>query len=327
MFVALLTSLPTGRSTVRMRVWRSLKSSGCGVLRDGVYLLPTGAAQAKVLEQVESEVRAVGGFAMTVELEPTSPAQLEYLRRLFDRSGEYGALVAKLAAAKRGLARLGGRKADTLVQRLRRAYQALAETDYFPGERGSRRSRLWRRSKRRAQPARSRRAARGKGRVRRLDPARYRRRVWATRSDLWVDRLGERMAGQALHRPDGRFVWLERPARPAEGGHRLRFRWRRIHASRKPRHLRSAAGGASDLERDPALVSIGQVVHYLDAGRHPGGRSEGTGDPAARDQGEGRWRRSNFRRGSQGLRSVLLRLREPGAGKRRRGPRPALAYN
>ena len=39
-FIALLTSLPTGNSTTRMRVWRALKETGCGVLRDGVYVLP-----------------------------------------------------------------------------------------------------------------------------------------------------------------------------------------------------------------------------------------------------------------------------------------------
>ena len=40
MFNALVLSLPTRNSTLRMRVWRALKDSGCAVLRDGVYLLP-----------------------------------------------------------------------------------------------------------------------------------------------------------------------------------------------------------------------------------------------------------------------------------------------
>jgi hypothetical protein len=269
MFVALLTSLPTGSSTVRMRVWRSLRSSGCGVLRDGVYLLPTGAPQAKVLEQVESEVRAAGGFAMTVELKPTSPAQLEYLRRLFDRSGEYGALVAKLAAAKRGLARLGRRKADTLVQRLRRSHQALAETDYFPGE-----------ARQQAQQAlaalesdaRSLLAPgeprAGKGRVRRLDPARYRRRIWATRSDLWVDRLASAWLVKRFIDPDARFVWLDRPGDRPKAAVGFDFDGAEFtHV--ESRITFEVLLRSFDLERDPALVSIGQAVHYLDAGGIP----------------------------------------------------------
>ena len=65
---ALVLSLPTRNSTVRMRVWRALKDTGCGVLRDGVYLLPAGSAGTPVLAEMESEIRAAGGFAMTAEL-------------------------------------------------------------------------------------------------------------------------------------------------------------------------------------------------------------------------------------------------------------------
>src|SRR5688500_13242597 len=113
MFTALLTSLPTGSSTIRMRLWRALKSTGCGVLRDGVYVLPADAPQAAALVEAESMVRSAGGFAMTVELNIKTPAQLEYVRKLFDRSGEYGSLVSRMGAAKAGLQRLGKRKADT----------------------------------------------------------------------------------------------------------------------------------------------------------------------------------------------------------------------
>src|SRR2546423_10847815 len=99
-FDALLLSLPTRSSTIRMRVWRTLKSTGCGVLRDGVYILPKGAPQAAALAELESEVRSAEGFAMTVELNVTAPAQLEHIRKLFDRSGDYGALVQKMNAGK-----------------------------------------------------------------------------------------------------------------------------------------------------------------------------------------------------------------------------------
>src|SRR6476661_158248 len=122
-FLALLTSLPTGNSTIRMRVWRALKSTGCGVLRDGVYILPVAAPQAPALTEVEAAVRRAGGFATIAELSFKTPAQLEHVRKLFDRSEEYGALVAKIAAARTALKRLGKRKAETLLQRLRRAFE------------------------------------------------------------------------------------------------------------------------------------------------------------------------------------------------------------
>jgi DNA-binding transcriptional regulator PaaX len=39
-WLQLVTSLPTENATERMRVWRALKATGAGILRDGVYVLP-----------------------------------------------------------------------------------------------------------------------------------------------------------------------------------------------------------------------------------------------------------------------------------------------
>jgi len=132
-YQALVLSLPARNSTVRMRVWRALKDNGCGVLRDGVYLLPAGSARAPALVEMESDIRAEGGFAMTVEMNLKSGAQAEEVRKLFDRSADYGDLVEKINAAKAALPRLGLRRGQTLVQRLRRFFEKLAESDFFPG--------------------------------------------------------------------------------------------------------------------------------------------------------------------------------------------------
>ena len=74
-FTALVLSLPSQNKTVRMRIWRALHGIGCGVLRDGVYLLPAGAAQVSDFVDLESDVKAAGGFAMTVELNPKTTNQ------------------------------------------------------------------------------------------------------------------------------------------------------------------------------------------------------------------------------------------------------------
>src|SRR5712692_5561397 len=116
---ALVLSLPAHNSTMRMRVWRALKETGCGVLRDGVYVLPERAAGAGVLPRVERDIRAAGGFAMTMEL-TLRKAQAPAVRRLFDRSADYGVLMQKIRAAAKALPRLGHRKAQTAVRRLER---------------------------------------------------------------------------------------------------------------------------------------------------------------------------------------------------------------
>src|SRR4051812_27578683 len=118
---ALVLSLPTHNSTVRTRVWRALKDSGCGVLRDGVYVLPAGSGNG-VLGEMETEIRSAGGFAMTMELKPRTLEQLAEVRKLFDRSADYGELLQKIDAATEALPRLGLRKAQTQLRRLSGAF-------------------------------------------------------------------------------------------------------------------------------------------------------------------------------------------------------------
>src|SRR3954462_305715 len=107
-YTTLVLSLPTRNSTLRMRLWRSLKESGCGVLRDGVYVLPSGDASS--LARIEADIRSHGGFARLEahtprqgglarpgELKPTSDARAADIRKLFDRSADYGELVQRAA--------------------------------------------------------------------------------------------------------------------------------------------------------------------------------------------------------------------------------------
>src|SRR5262245_50343615 len=98
-FTALVLSLPSRDSTLRMRLWRALKDSGCGVLRDGVYVLPIGS-NSDSIASIESEIRSHGGFAMTFELGARTDAERDEIRKLFDRSVEYGALVRRVESAR-----------------------------------------------------------------------------------------------------------------------------------------------------------------------------------------------------------------------------------
>src|SRR2546423_2637561 len=94
-YSALVLSLPTRDSTVRMRVWRALKSTGCGVLRDGVYVLPKDAPTASALPEVEAQVHSAGGLGMIVDPDPRTPPPVAHGRKLFDRSKEDGELVTQ----------------------------------------------------------------------------------------------------------------------------------------------------------------------------------------------------------------------------------------
>jgi hypothetical protein len=266
---ALILSLPTRNSTMRMRVWRALKASGCAVLRDGVYVLPAGSTRAEVLGRMESEVKSVGGFAMTAELRLGKDEHRAQLRKLFDRSEDYGTLVKTIREAQLSLQRLGPRKAQTTLQRLQRSFDQLVQIDFFPGQ-----------AKRQAAGALSalrREVQQGyafgeprpsKGRVRSVNTAGYQKRVWATRKDPWVDRLASAWLIKRFIDRDARFVWIDRP----------RDRPRKVigfdfdgaeftHASNRVTfEVLLASFG---LESDPALAKIGAAVHFLDVGGIP----------------------------------------------------------
>lgn len=274
-FRALLTSLPTGNSTLRMRVWRTLKSTGCAVLRDGVYLLPPDAPRATTLAGLESEIQAAGGFAMTVEMNIGAGAQLEHVRKLFDRGIEYGALINRIGAAKLSLQRLGKRKADTLVRRLQRSFEETAAIDFYPGQAHLQAreavSALGREAQRLFLEGEPRSSRAG---VRRLDPAKYRGRTWATRKNLWVDRLASVWLIRTFVDKKARFVWIDRPRDRPRGAVGFDFDGAEFtHAgSRVTFEVLLTSFG---LDGDAALAAIGRAVHFLDIGGVPVAEANG----------------------------------------------------
>jgi hypothetical protein len=268
-FAALILSLPTRNSTLRMRLWRALKQSGCGVLRDGVYVLPASQAGYESLGGLEAAIRAAGGFAMTLELRPRADRHRAELRGLFDRAGGYGGLVRKVRAAKGSLAQLGARRAQTQLQRLERELSKLAAIDFFPGEaraqadaaladlRGA-----YRAVYSGGEPRASRRRARP------LDARRYQGRVWATRKAPWVDRLASAWLIKRFIDRDARFEWIERPSACPRNAVGFDFDGAEFtHVGKRVTFevLLSSFG----LEADPALAAIAAAVHFLDVGGIP----------------------------------------------------------
>jgi len=268
-FDSLVLSLPTRNSTLRMRVWRSLKDAGCAVLRDGVYLLPSTAPGSGVLLGLATEIRAAGGFATIVSLKPRGAAGEAEFERLFDRSAEYGSLVERIDAARAALPKLGARKAQTAVRRLQQAFNRLAQIDFYPGQAKLQASeallalqRAFEDAQAGGEPHASRR------RLRPIDAQRYRNRVWATRKDPWVDRLASAWLIKRFIDRDARFVWLEHPRRRPKRAVGFDFDGAEFtHVdNRVTFEVLLASFG---LEHDPALAAIGAAVHFLDVGGIP----------------------------------------------------------
>src|SRR5258706_14885866 len=94
-----IANLPGRNQTLRMRVWRSLKASGAGTLRDGVYVLPMSDTAREVFERQQQEIQGGGGTAYILELAgEAGRTQSNPLPALFCRTPQDEAVAADLHA-------------------------------------------------------------------------------------------------------------------------------------------------------------------------------------------------------------------------------------
>ena len=266
MFNALVLSLPTRNSTLRMRVWRALKECGAAVLRDGVYLLPKEAADGAALGRIGQEIRSQGGFAVVFD---AAPQDGEDFRERFDRTPEYAALVEKISAAKTSLPALGPRRGLTALRRLEQAVDKLARTDFFAG--GAKEQAVAALALLKARYAelyaRNEPRASMKG-LRPIDRARYQKRVWATRKAPWVDRLASAWLIKRFIDREAKFVWIARPSECPKKA--VGFDYDGAEFTHvKNRVTFEVLASTFGLDQDPALAKIGAAVHFLDVGGIP----------------------------------------------------------
>lgn len=271
MWHALFLTLPTQPSAVRLRVWRALKTLGCGSLRDGVYVLPD--AHAALFDPLVAEVRSHSGQASVLALSTRDDVQRAEVLALFDRTDAYGqwrqdaqSLAAALSALEETEARRRWRGiADTL--------QTLRRIDYYPGAAAAQ-AQAELDALRQALDARFSRGepvAEAPQGIPRLDPGKFKRKRWATRARPWVDRLACAWLIRRFIDPEARFVWLVDPAgsTPAPRGV-LGFdydgaRFTHVGARVSFEVLAVSFG----LDADPRLQRIARAVHFLDIGGIP----------------------------------------------------------
>jgi hypothetical protein len=255
-FLVLFLSLPAKASAGRMRIWRGLRALGCANLRDGVYLLPEIADNAKALEDIAAEVRSVLGTADIYRLGGRDPAQQAHLLGLFDRTADYVELMRAV-----GTIDIGDTKA---LRHLRRELAALVAIDFFPGE-----------AMRQAQVALAalEAAAGGEpasspGKIRRLASADFQGRSWATRKNLWVDRMASAWLIRRFIDRKAKFIWLDNPKKCPKSALGFDFDGATFsHVDGRVTYEMLAA--SFGLESDPALRRIGAIVHCLDVGGVP----------------------------------------------------------
>ncbi|MDD5033117.1 MAG: chromate resistance protein [Methylococcaceae bacterium] len=253
-----------------MRVWRALKAQGCGVLRDGVYLLPNRPGFRQIFQRQAEDVMAGGGNAHMLVLDSENRDQQGLFEGLFDRSTDYAKLVEAIQHTH--VRELPSEQPDKLqrqVNRLRREFEGIVAVDYFPGEAREQAAAALEDLEHavidRLTPDEPHAAHR---RIKRLQVKDHRGRLWATRQRPWIDRLASAWLIRRFIDPDARILWLATSADcPTEA---LGFDFdgapfTHVGAKVTFEMLLTSFG----LTHDAALNRLGGLVHYLDVGGIP----------------------------------------------------------
>jgi len=264
-----ILTLQGQQPAVRMRVWRALKALGTAVLRDGVYLLPNKDEFIAPLQAQSEEVTASGGSAQILEVNARDEQQGAEFDQLFDRTPDYEKLMLEIRSARKEIGDLDAAVLSPRLTRLTRDYETIVSQDFFPGA-----------AREQAREALEDLAAAANAllspdephatarRIRRLDPAKYQGRTWATRARPWADRLASAWLIKRFIDPRAKLLWLKSPQdcpKRAVGFDFDGAEFTHVGAKVTFEVLLSSFGW----EGDPALERIGALIHYLDVGGVP----------------------------------------------------------
>jgi hypothetical protein len=268
-WLSLIISLPTSNATARMRIWRALKAAGCGVLRDGVYLLPDSDIASLSLQHQATEVIEAGGTAYAVKLSATDPAQHAFFYTLFDRTPDYIALKLELDNLLGELATQNISASRRSLKRLTRDFSAISDIDFFPGPAKNQVGMLLAKVSAEvsilSNPDEPRPT---QGRIKKLKPDDYQKRIWATRKRLWVDRMASAWLIRRFIDPGAKFKWLNKPQDCPKNALGFDFDGATFtHAGSLVTFEVLLA--SFNLETDPALERMAAAVHFLDVGGIP----------------------------------------------------------
>jgi hypothetical protein len=265
-WLVFVTQLPTDDPAGRMKVLRTLETLGCAPLRDGVYLLPDSSENRRGLAKLAAFVTSINGSVHVLNVKSADEPQSKQFRGLFDRSEQYGELVKTVESLKAGFGISDPVAINRVLGKQRRDLEAIAALDFFGSPNRDKAEKVLAEMESRVRelifPENT--PASPSAGVARTDRT-YFRRGWATRKPLFTDRLACAWLIRRFIDPEAVLVWLDKgrdaPATAVTFGYdgatfrnsRNRVTYQELLASFK-------------LEKDPALVKIGHLVHALEAG-------------------------------------------------------------
>lgn len=268
-WLILTATLPTNPSGLRVRVWRGLKATGAGTLREGVYVLPATAPTAQALRDIERTIAEAGADAHLLEVDARDETQDKAFRNLFDRSDLYAELLQAVKEARKTIRRATEAELHKALRTLEQQLLQVQASDFFPG-------------KDRNAAANSVAALRREIELHLspdepaplqavIEPRRvadFQRRTWATRKRPWMDRLATAWLVQRFVDKEPRFLWLADARKCPKDAIGYDFDGATFtHVGELVTF--EVVARTFGLDEMPAIRRIGELVHYIDIGGTP----------------------------------------------------------
>jgi hypothetical protein len=213
MLLLLLVGLPPTPSSLRVRVWRRLRSLGAVPLKRSAYLLPDTPERYEDFQWLAQEIQRDGGDATLIRVQQIENVSPEDVLRLFHepRDHDYEQLAVRYRKALQGLDRKSpakSRRVQEELARLTKEHQRIRDIDFFDAPGGAEVRRLEEViAMRTRRPEPVRREERPT-----LDLTKLRGRRWVTRPRPHIDRIASAWLIKRFIDPTAEFVF----APPAE---------------------------------------------------------------------------------------------------------------
>jgi hypothetical protein len=208
----LLVGVPPTPSSLRVRVWRRLRSLGAVPLKRSAYLLPDTPERYEDFQWLAQEVQREGGDATLVRVQQIENMNEADVLRLFHepRDQDYRQLAVRYRKVLQSLDKKKGvsPRVQEDLARLTKDHQRIRDIDFFGAPGGAEIRRL-----EEAIAMRTRRPEKSKPEPQStLDLAKLRGRRWVTRPRPHVDRIASAWLIKRFIDPEATFVF----ANPAE---------------------------------------------------------------------------------------------------------------
>ena len=200
-WLLLLVRLPATHKAERVAIWRKLKKSGAIQIQTSTYVLPNEPARYETFQWLTQHIRDAGGDATLVRAREIEGLANEKLVSLFNsaRAKEYAALrelVRSFTARRARRSTITGR-----LDRLHKQFREIRETDFFNCPRAQDVEMLLRR----IEGAESRDAVSPK-----IKSRDYRNKLWMTRPQPEIDRVGSAWLIRKFIDPKARFAFAKK---------------------------------------------------------------------------------------------------------------------